>query len=161
MKINEVDRVDDTLSELVARFRVDLDSYRGIVSEMNVEAGRQEVEEYLSAGFPIYIASIDDMPAGYLVCRVDRETVWVESLFVQPEYRRRGIAGALHRKAEEVAAARGGDTLYHYVHPNNHGMIRFLCARGYSVLNLIEIRKPYPDEAPMLRIRVGEHEFDY
>lgn len=29
-----------------------------------------------------------------------------------------------------------------YVHPNNHRMIEFLRKRGYTVLNLTEIRKP-------------------
>ena len=40
-------------------------------------------------------------------------------------------------------------------------MIAFLRRHGYTVLNLIEIRKPYPDEKPVKRIKVGENEFDY
>ena len=64
-------------------------------------------------------------------------------------------------KAEELAAAYGNDTVYNYVHPNNHGMITFLKSRGYTVLNLIEIRKPWKGEKLTQTIRVGEHEFDY
>ena len=40
-------------------------------------------------------------------------------------------------------------------------MIAFLSKRGYTVLNLIEIRKPYQGEQPTKTICVGEHEFDY
>ena len=40
-------------------------------------------------------------------------------------------------------------------------MIEFLKKRGYTVLNLIEIRKPYKDEKLTQTIVVGEHEFDY
>ena len=104
------------------------------------------MEEYLSAKFPVYAALVDGEYAGYVVCRVDSEVVWVESIFVKAEYRRHGVATALHSKAEEIAASYGDDTVYNYIHPNNHRMIEFLRNRGYTVLNLIEIRKPYKGE---------------
>lgn len=40
-------------------------------------------------------------------------------------------------------------------------MIEFLRKHGYTVLNLIEIRKPYQDETLTQTITVGEYEFDY
>ena len=119
------------------------------------------MEEDLAAGFPVFAAFVDGEYAGYVVCRVDGEVVWVGSIFVKEKYRRLGIASALHSKAEEIAASYGEDTVYNYVHPNNHRMIAFLRKRGYTVLNLIEIRKPYQGEQPTQTIRVGEHEFDY
>ena len=161
MEIIEISQVNDCLAEMVALFRVELRSYKGIVSKPNVDAGREEMEEYLAAGFPVFTAIVDGEYAGYVVCRVDSEVVWVESIFVKDEYRRQGIASALHSKAEEIAAFYGDDTVYNYVHPNNHRMIAFLRKRGYTVLNLIEIRKPYQGEQPTQTICVGEHEFDY
>ena len=161
MEIVEIRQVNDCLAEMVALFRVELRSYKGIVSKTNIEAGREEMEEYLAAGFPVFAAVVDGKYAGYVVCRVDNEVVWVESIFVKEEYRRQGIASALHSKAEEIAASFGEDTVYNYVHPNNHRMIGFLRKRGYTVLNLIEIRKPYQAEKTATTIRVGEHEFDY
>lgn len=119
------------------------------------------MEEYLSAKFPVFAAFVNGEYAGYVVCRVDSGVVWVESIFVKEEYRRHGVAAALHSKAEEVAASYGDDTVYNYVHPNNHRMIEFLRKRGYTVLNLIEIRKPYQDEKLTQTITVGEHQFDY
>ena len=161
MEILEVKQVNDALAEMVALFRVELRSYKGIVSKPNIEAGREEMEEYLSAKFPVYAALLDGEYAGYVVCRVDSEVVWVESIFVREKYRLRGVATALHSKAEEIAASYGDDTVYNYVHPNNHRMIEFLRKRGYTVLNLIEIRKPYKDEKLTQTIAVGEHDFDY
>lgn len=145
MEVLEIRHVNDTIAELVALFRVELRSYKGIVSELDLEVGRAEMEGYISSGFPSFVASIKGTNVGYLVCRVDSGVVWVESLFVKKAYRRHGIASALHRKAEDIASSFGGDTVYNYVHPNNHGMINFLRQRGYTVLNLIEIRKPYKD----------------
>ena len=83
------------------------------------------------------------------------------TIFVFPEYRRKGIASALFGKAEEIAASYGDDTVFNYVHPNNHRIIQFLRKRGYTVLNLIEIRKPYKGEKLTQTIAVGEHRFDY
>lgn len=161
MELIEITKVNDDLAQMVAQFRVELRSYKGIVSKLNVEAGREEMDEYLSAGFPVFAAMVDGKYAGYVVCRVDSEVVWVESIFVKEEYRRHGVATALHSKAEEIAASYGEDTVYNYVHPNNHRMIEFLRKRGYTVLNLIEIRKPYQGEKLAQVIQVGEHEFDY
>ena len=161
VEILKIKQVNDALAEMAALFRVELRSYKGIVSKPNIEAGREEMEEYLSARFPVFAALVDDEYAGYAVCRVDSEVVWVESIFVKEEYRRQGVAAALHSKAEEIAASYGEDTVYNYVHPNNHRMIEFLRKRGYTVLNLIEIRKPYQGETLTQKITVGEHEFDY
>ena len=161
MEIIKITQTNDALTRLVALFRVELRSYKGITSKPNIEAAREEMEEYLAAGFPVFTAIIDGEYAGYVVCRVDSKVVWVESLFVKEEHRRHGVASALHSKAEEIAASYGEDTVYNYVHPNNHRMIGFLRKRGYTVLNLIEIRKPYKGEKLTQTITVGEHEFDY
>lgn len=161
MEIIEVRQANDEFAEMVAQFRVELHSYKGVVSKPNLEAGREEIEDYLSARFPVFAALGDGEYAGYLVCRIDGGVVWVESLFVKTDFRRQGVATALHSKAEEISASLGGDTVYNYVHPNNHRMIEFLRKRGYTVLNLIEIRKPHKDETLTRQITVGEHAFDY
>ena len=150
IELVEIRQVNDALAEMVALFRVELRSYKGIASKPNVEDGREEMKEYLLAGFPVFAATVHGEYAGYVVCRIESEVVWVESIFVR-----------LHGKAEEIAASYGNDTVYNYVHPNNHRMIEFLGKRGYTVLNLIEIRKPYLNEKLTQTITVGEHEFDY
>ena len=161
MEIIKISQATDDLAQMVALFRVELRSYKGIASKPDLEAGREEMEEYLSAKFSVYVALVDGEYARYVVCRVDSGVVWVESIFVKEEYRRHGVATALHSKAEEIAASYGEETVYNYVHPNNHRMIEFLRKRGYTVLNLIEIRKPYKEEKLSQKICVGEHEFDY
>jgi ribosomal protein S18 acetylase RimI-like enzyme len=85
----------------------------------------------------------------------------VEHLFVREKYRRKGAATMLFEKAEALAAAMGEDTVFNFVHPNNLGMIAFLRSKGYTVLNMIEIRKPYPGEQLKTTIPVGDAVFDY
>lgn len=146
---------------LAADFRVVLNSYKGIVSNPNLQAAKEELQEYLDAGFPVFAAEENGRLVGYLVCRVEEPCVWVEAIYVTQETRSRGIASALLAKAEEIAAVYGEETVFNYVHPNNHGMIRFLRKHGYTVLNLIEIRKPYQGENLSQTISVGSEIFDY
>ena len=161
MEIVNITETNEDLAQMVAQFRVELRSYRGISAQPNVESAYREIENYLTAGFPLFAARIDQEYAGYVVCRIDGGTLWVESLFVKDEYRRRGIASALFDKAEALAESLGEETAYNYVHPNNHRMIEFLRKRGYTVLNLIEIRKPRKNEKLATQIMVGDHTFDY
>ena len=90
IELVEIRQVNDALAEMVALFRVELRSYKGIASKPNVEDGREEMKEYLLAGFPVFAATVHGEYAGYVVCRIESEVVWVESIFVREEYRRQG-----------------------------------------------------------------------
>jgi ribosomal protein S18 acetylase RimI-like enzyme len=121
-----------------------------------------ELQEYNDLAPPIFVAELAaGQIVGYLVCRTEADVVWAESLFVDPVYRRRDIAAQLYEAAEQLAAGRGGATLYNWIHPNNEPIIAFLRRRGYDVLNLVEIRRPLPGEAALGRLKVGEHEYRY
>ena len=149
------------VAPLVAEFRVTLDSYRGIVSEPDIKEGKEELIEFLDSGYPVFAAEEDGEYIGYIVCRIDEPCLWVEHIYVRDDARRRGVASALFAKAEEIAKSMGEDTVFNYVHPNNEGMIDFLRSKGYTVLNMIEIRKPYKDEKPTTTIKVENNVFDY
>lgn len=162
MKLIEIQSDDaDRLAPLVAEFRVTLNGYRGVASEPDVPASRAEIVEFLDAGMPVFAVEDGNKLAGYMVCRIDEPCLWVEHLYVRDEYRRRGIATLLFEKAEELAHAMGEDTVFNFVHPNNRGMIDFLRDKGYTVLNMIEIRKPYKGERLTTTIPVGDAVFDY
>ena len=151
----------DKIAPLAAAFRIQLKSYKGINAQPNIEAGKEEIIEFLNSGFPVYAVTDDGALVGYIVCRIDEPCLWVEQIFVREDSRRKGVATMLFEKAEEIAASMGEDTVYNFVHPNNEGMIRFLAAKGYTVLNMIEIRKPYKDEKLTATIHVEKETFDY
>ena len=151
----------DRVAPLVADFRVTLNAFKGIKAEPDVESGKEEVRFFLDAGYPVFAAEDQGEFIGYIVCRIDGYCLWVEQIFVRSDHRREGAATLLFGKAEEIAASMGEDTVYNYVHPNNQAMIDFLRSKGYSVLNLIEIRKPYKGEQLSTTIHVEDNEFDY
>ncbi len=163
MRIRQVESHDkQQLIELIARFRQTLARLRHKEEHHDLESAQAELDEYRQKDFPIYVAETDEgRLVGYLVCRVEGDVVWAESLFVLPEYRRQGIGSALYAEAEELARELGSETLYNWVDPLNHRMIGFLQQRGYTVLNLIEVRKAAPGESMTRKIRVGAHEFDH
>ncbi len=161
----EIIRIDEGLADqiapMIAAFRVTLRGFRSIESEPDLAAGREELLDFLKSGFPVFAAVETGKLAGYVVCRVEEPCLWVEQLYVEEAYRHRGVGSMLFRRAEALAASMGEETVYNYVHPNNEGVIRFLRSMGYTVLNLIEVRKPYKNEAPTGKIQVGDNEFDY
>ena len=151
----------EALVRLIAEFRVALARLRGRPSEPDLGAAEGELAEYWEKDFPVYVAETrDGTLVGYLVCRVSDDVVWAESLYVRPENRRQGVGSALYEQAERLAQELGGDTIYNWVDPNNAAIIGFLRGRGYTVLNLIELRRARPDEEPEQTIRVGRYEFD-
>ena len=146
---------------LIAAFRVTLRGYKGVESEPDLKQAEEETAEFLDKGYPVYAAVQDGDTAGYVVLRTDGPCVWVEHIFVREEYRRRGVASLLFAQAEALARELGDDTVYNFVHPNNGGMIAFLRSRGYTVLNMLEIRRPWTGETLTTKVRVDDTEFDY
>jgi len=162
MKIRDYDFKDEQqVIQLIAEFRVELSQLKSLDVKPNLVSAKEELREYLSKEFPVFVAADAGTISGYLICRVDEDVVWTESLYVAPAYRRKGIASKLHVKAESLAKSLGGDTVYYWIHPNNDAIITFLRKHGCSVLNLIEMRAPWKGEVLSGKMRVGAHEFDY
>ena len=127
-----------------------------------MKKAKEELEYYSNKGFPIFLAiDKDDEIVGYIVCRIQDDILWAESLYIIPNKRREGIGSALYAKAEKLSRKLGNKTLYNWVDPNNERSILFLQKKGYNVLNLIELRKKLPNELLSYKIKVGEYEFDH
>ena len=146
---------------LVMEFRNYLDSLHGYETNEDEMLARNEIDDYFKHGYPIYAISVNGLMVAYSVLRIEDDVVWLESLFVREEYRKRGFGRRLFEKAEEIANEYGNDTLYNYIHPNNELMIRFLKEMDYDVINLLEIRKRYKNEEINEEYQIGNHTFKY
>lgn len=150
----------DEISALLASFRVVLQGFKGINATPNIESAKEELRDYIKEKWPIYVAIDGNQIVGYILLKVDG-VVWVEHIYVKEEYQRQGVGFVLYKKAEDYSSNLGCDTLFNWVHPNNDKIIAFLKSKGYSVLNMIELRKPFKDETPTRKIKVDNKEFDY
>ena len=118
MKIVKIDNSNaDKAAKLVADFRVILRSYKGIRSQPDIGAGREEIIEFLKTGFPLFAVEDNDKFVGYIACRIDEPCLWVEHIYVCEEFRRKGAASLLFEKAEEIARSMGEDTVF-----NSHNL---------------------------------------
>ena len=153
---------EDLLIPLVAHFRVTLSRFQRRPFPTDFSAAAKEITDYREPDYRIFIAEIEEnIPVAYLVCRIGDGMVWVDSLFVLPDYRRQGVGSALYRQAELLAEESESETVYNWVHPNNERMIAFLRRQGYQVLNKIEIRKSKKSDSDLKRIKVGLNTFEY
>ena len=162
MKIIEFkQQYSEETAELLAAFRVTLKRFKGIEDKPDLPSAREELEGFVSdKDYPVYICVEDDEVLGYMILHVFG-VIWVEQIYVRDDSRRKGVGSLLFAKAEECSSNINEDTLFNYVHPNNDAMINFLKSKGYDVLNLIEIRKPWKNEKNDKTIKVGNHEFKY
>ncbi len=56
-----------------------------------MDMAKEELQDYIDNKYPIFIVKDkENKVVGYLVCKVEEDIVWAESLYVLPEYRRRG-----------------------------------------------------------------------
>jgi ribosomal protein S18 acetylase RimI-like enzyme len=153
----------DQLLELIAQCRVTLGGFRGTADLLDLGAAGVMLEAYRRPGYQLFVA--DDAEerqlAGYVACQVIPGAVRAESLYVAPDYRRQGVGSRLYEQVERLNEEVGGETIYNWIQPNNDRIIRFLQRRGYTVLNLVEIRGPLAGERFSERIRVGSHVYDY
>ena len=148
-------------AELLSLFRDQLRKFKDIDSEPDIESAKRELDSFSKdENYPIYLCLENEKVVGYMILKIDG-VIWVEQIYVMESYRRKGVATLLYQEAERKSNEIGEDTIYNYVHPNNEAIISFLKSKGYTVLNLIEIRKPYKGEKLKTVIKVGNNDFDY
>jgi GNAT superfamily N-acetyltransferase len=75
-------------------------------------------------------------------------TFFGRELFVQPEYRGRGVGTRLQEEVEERVREAGADAFFISVVPHNGRMLAFAHRRGYDTLNTLELRKELGGEKP-------------
>jgi ribosomal protein S18 acetylase RimI-like enzyme len=150
-----------SLIPLVIDFRRHLANLKGKKSSVNAENANNEITYYTSKNHPVFIALDKNEIVGYCVGKIEDKTVWAESLFVKPEYRKKGIGRKLYKKIEMIADKLSSETVYNWIHPNNKKIISFLKKQGYSVLNLIEIRKQRKNENCKDKIKIIDTDFKY
>ncbi len=132
---------EEALSRLIGNFHEEIARLKGSWDLFSRDEAKKELKDELSQErFIVYVAE-DETLCGYAVFKDEDRTVWIEQLYVEPAFRRQGIARQFLAVGEALAETRGQETLYFWVHPDNTAMLLFLKANGYDVLNLIEVRR--------------------
>ncbi len=89
----------------------------------------------------LLIAEMEDQLAGAVMAGFDGTRGWIYHLAVAPEFRRRGIATALVRAAEEGLGRLGCPKVNLQVRAENAGVVAFYKAVGYGVEERVSMGK--------------------
>lgn len=149
------------ISQMLRGFRQETARLKGREIEPTQEDAVNELNEHLENGNKILVALMELDCAGFLIMRSMDGVWWVDTLYTLPSHRREGIASALYEAAEKLAAGGKADNLFVWVHPNNNKMLGFLKSRGYDVLNLIEVRRPWRGERFTRTYGFGDQDLRY
>ena len=90
-------------AELLSLFRDQLRKYKGIDSKTDIESALEELESFLKdENYPIYLCLENKKVIGYMVLKIDG-VIWVEQIYVDETYRRKGVASLLYEEAERIS----------------------------------------------------------
>ena len=85
------------------------------------------------------VAVIGYLPYDHRFAQLDyrgRRVVEVVRLFVEPAYRRDGLARRLYQALEELARGQGVELLYLHTHPFLPGAIAFWQRQGFAIVDI-------------------------
>ncbi|NKX93446.1 GNAT family N-acetyltransferase [Sanguibacter hominis ATCC BAA-789] len=110
------------------------------ICSADVEKLRKHLGVLLSVpGGRVLLATHDSNPVGFLLARVieanvynDAPVLYIEAVYVDGTFRRRGVGHALLSAAAEIAVAAGAEEVYSVPVPGSRGVQRFLARMGFA-----------------------------
>lgn len=113
------------------------------------------------------LCTVDGDPAGALLLDPDGDSIWLRRVAVEPRYHKHGIASALVAYAEDLAAARGFDSVRIIARAELPGPVRFWRHRGFVEESVegttmvlvrplpVDVEAPAPDDMRELGRRLA------
>jgi ribosomal protein S18 acetylase RimI-like enzyme len=88
-----------------------------------------------------FLALVDGMVAGTVLCGYDGHRGWLYSVAVHPAYRKQGLGGALVHFAEQALTARGCMKINLQITAGNESVTAFYESLGYVVEKRVSMGK--------------------
>ena len=152
--------VHNDVAELLADFYHAMWRLKGRKQARNLESAIQDLSERIDRNETVFIAKVNDEIAGIQIATAE-PSCKIECVYVSERFRRLGLAQRLLDAAESHFKVSGSDSFYVSVHPNNRAIIELLKSNGYDVLNLLEIRKRWPDERQYQAVNIMGQDYLY
>jgi len=87
----------------------------------------------------IYVASIEDEVAGFIIVYKKRDKAYIDAFAVDPRFRGRGIGQELLNYVETVLALEGVEKVYLSVKNHNNKALGLYIKNGYRITNVVLI----------------------
>ena len=150
----------DAAAELLADFYHTMQRLKGRKQDRRLEKAYEDLSNRLERGEIVFVAETGEVIVGIQIISTD-PICKLECVYVDENYRRSGIAHLLFGTAETFLKSIGEQSFYASVHPNNLPVIEMLRKNGYDVLNLLELRKRWPDQRRYEDVTIMGEKFVY
>ncbi len=124
----------DTLSDYIAELYQQSDELESLV---NIQDGVQTLMRQPSLATAYFIMKGSDrigyvILTRYLSVKKGGLVFFIDELFVDPEYRKKGVGSKILEEVVAIARDRGARVLWVQVEPQNESAIRFFTHRGFK-----------------------------
>ena len=138
-KIIQIRKVSLEFLQLVFEMKIIMSRLNGSEKIVMMSEAVREAEGYFTENREIFVYKINNKMVGYSVLKTEDQVIWLDWLYIDPDYHGKGIASKLFDHAEEFAMKLGNDQLYIWVHPDNHRMLKFLKKNKNNYQSKIQI----------------------
>jgi ribosomal protein S18 acetylase RimI-like enzyme len=108
----------------------------GLTIKVKGRESRESIERELKFGGASFIGAFDGSngakPVGLVIANYDGRRGWINRVAVLPEYRRRGVASALIKEAEEFLKKKGAKIIAALIVKSNTPSRKLFEKNGYS-----------------------------
>ena len=137
---------DEFKEETVKRIAVFFGFHSALVNgkeNLNYKMAEETLNEWLKPDHEMYIIDYKEKTAGFIHLAYKGSNVaWIEDIFVDENFRNKGIATAAIKIAEEIIKSNPGYTAICFDDvPRNEAALRLYYKLGYDNLSMITVRK--------------------
>ena len=125
----------------------DLDAIRAldnnIVGKERAITYSDPIEFYLGGEYAMsFVAELDGKIIGFVLGRLrDPDTAWLQSVAIDPEYRRKGIGNKLVEALVARCRSKGAKTLHTVVSWRDWSLLSFLSSLEFSRGEMVDLRR--------------------
>lgn len=106
----------------------------------------EDINNWTRKDHYLYAISYKNKIVGFLHLSYRGSTVaWIEDIFVEEDFRGKGIASKAIESSEIICKNKGSSALCMDVVPSNHNAIKLYHKLGYDRLSLITVRKDFEE----------------
>ncbi len=129
----------------------------------NYKTAEETLEEWLKSPNELYMITLEKETVGFLrLAHRGSNVAWIEDVFVDSQYRNRGIATKAIKIAEDMVKLNPDYTAVCFdVVPRNEAALKLYYKLGYNNLSIITIRKELYENKRDRKMDVGGFEFNY
>jgi ribosomal protein S18 acetylase RimI-like enzyme len=106
---------------------------------------KKAIENDIKAGITWDILWYDEIPVGYISCKIEPKKVHLSKIYLKAEMRGKGLGKFMLNRAFQITESKNINYIYLNVNKNNQNSIQFYLNNGFKINNegIFDIGKGY------------------